>query len=89
MGKGAFAKCNNLSLVFVEDGCTLDAKDYVDASVTISRMPQTPIQELRNSSNVVIPDGITGIGGTWFSYSNIETVVIPSTIETIGARAFC
>lgn len=62
VGKNAFASCHNLKLAFVESGCTLNARDYLDLSVTISQMPQIPIRDLRSCADVKIPDNITGIG---------------------------
>lgn len=48
---------------------------------------------LGNETNVVVPDVVNGIvptqiGSQVFSNSNIESIVLPDTIETIGENAF-
>lgn len=41
------------------------------------------------SDTVNVPEGVTNIGGYAFAYnSNIETIVLPSTVTTLNDRAF-
>lgn len=49
---------------------------------------------LGNDTNLVVPDVVNGIvptelGGNIFKNSNIESIVLPDTITTIGDGAFC
>ena len=41
------------------------------------------------TGEVVLPEGVTSIGTYAFMYTNISSVVYPSTITSIGNRAFC
>lgn len=49
---------------------------------------------LGNDTNLVVPDVVNGIvptelGGNLFKNSNIESIVLPDTIDTIDSNAFC
>lgn len=49
---------------------------------------------LGNETNLVVPDIVNGIvptelGGNIFKNSNIESIVLPDTVDTIGDNAFC
>lgn len=49
---------------------------------------------LGNDTNIVVPDIVNGIvptelGGNIFKNSNIESIVLPDTVTTIGDNAFC
>lgn len=49
---------------------------------------------LGNDTNLVVPDTVNGIvptelGGNLFKNSNIESIVLPDTVDTIGDNAFC
>lgn len=49
---------------------------------------------LGNDTNLVVPDIVNGIvptelGGNLFKNSNIESIVLPDTVTTIGDGAFC
>lgn len=47
------------------------------------------VWDLRNLREVVIPEGVEGIGRHWFYYTAVESVTIPASVREIGARAFC
>ena len=39
--------------------------------------------------NLVVPDGVTSIGGyAFYNYTNLKSVTIPSSVTSIGKRAF-
>ncbi len=49
----------------------------------------TPWYRFRNYiSEIIIDNGITSIGNCGFSYMNIDEIVLPDTIETVGNNAF-
>jgi hypothetical protein len=47
------------------------------------------LRYLGNASHVVIPDGVVSIGSqAFYNNTNIESIEIPDSVSTIGARAF-
>ncbi len=47
-----------------------------------------PHPEYMNAAHVVIGEGITGVGEMTFAFYKMETLSLPSTLETIGDAAF-
>ena len=46
------------------------------------------VSDLRQQSNIVIPEGVERIGSYWFYGSAVQSVAIPSTVKEIGTAAF-
>lgn len=76
--------------IWVEDGCTIDVKKYVDYTVTVlpAKADNKFLRDLRQEKNVVIPDGTQCIGTKWFEHSEIESVRIPASVTEIQSDAF-
>ena len=47
------------------------------------------VWSLRELRKVVIPEGITRIGSSWFYDSKIESVEIAASVRELGSCAFC
>lgn len=79
-------------MVWVEEGCALDIREYVENSVEILLTRQREIYaqllELRKLKDVVIPEGFQEIGDQWFWNTEIESVEVPTSVTTIGRQAF-
>lgn len=89
------ALSSSLKIVSVEEGCQIDIRNYVSQPVQIKCFPSrdtivgdTLLRDLRACKNVVIPEGMQKIGARWFAGSEIETVLLPSTLQEIGEDAF-
>lgn len=95
LAKGALENCKNLRVVSVEDGCRADLMPIKDCCAHCMGPPLEtvvcgePLQGLRRLRKLVIPDGLERIGNHWFWNTDIEHVVIPSSVREIGAEAFC
>lgn len=68
---------------YYKDGLIVrDGSDY--SGVTLHRIPED-----YEEATVIIPEGVTAIGGYAFAHnSNIVTIVLPSTVTTLDDRAF-
>lgn len=90
IGDNTFSDCYNLRVVWVEDGCAPDIRQYVNYNVVV--LPTTvgdrPLQDLRRLKEIVIPEGVEKIGEYWFSRSDIESVIIPESVQVIEEYAF-
>lgn len=77
-------------MVYVEDGCGLNIRNYVEDSVMILpvMVGDKPLRDLRRLSEVVIPEGVETIESNWFSHSDIESVTIPKSVKVIEKYAF-
>ena len=68
---------------YIENGIEL-REDGVTNEVTLYLVPAE-----YEGTTVNVPEGVTKIGGYAFAYnSNIETIVLPSTVTTLSDRAF-
>ncbi len=72
-----------ISSTLIKDGLTLK-QDGVTGTTTLYLVP-SDYQE----STVKVPEGVTNIGGYAFAYnSNVERIVLSSTVTTLNDRAF-
>lgn len=81
-------------VVSVQEGCSASlswANLPVSANVVPSGVAPwgSPLQELRNLKEIVVPDGTEKIGNYWFWGSCTESVSIPASVKEIGTEAFC
>lgn len=88
-------KSSNRVVVLVEEGCSVDVRNYVDYDVDIVTIPSRrimagnqPLWELRALKDVAIPNGIEKIGDRWFAGSSVESVRVPASVREIGKEAF-
>lgn len=93
VGNGAFFKCASLKQVFVEDGCKASTEHCVERSVLVGPPARAvagdkSVWELRDLRQVVIPEGVERIGAHWFHGTDVETVLVASSIREIGHAAF-
>ena len=73
---------NSLYAKYVKDG--IQYISYADGSVRLYLVPAD-----YEETTVVLPEGVTEIGGYAFAYNtNIEKIVLPSTVTTLNDRAF-
>lgn len=72
--------------------CRENVTGTVEIPATVKGKPVTALAENSFSncevSEVIVPDGVIYIGHYAFSYSSIETVSLPSSLEEIGESAF-
>ncbi len=73
---------NKKILVAAGNGSTIPA----DGSVT--SIGEYAFSECQSIADVIIPDGITNIGGFAFHNSSIVSITIPSSVTNIGDNAF-
>ena len=67
---------------YSKNGLTL--KSDGDGNVTLYLVPET-----YEGTTLTVPEGVTAIGGYAFAYNtNIEKIVLPSTVTTLNDRAF-
>ena len=91
----AFEKCQNLSTVLMDDGCTVSLScTGIPASANVGFLQEMTIcgsslSELRQLKQVTIPDGTERIGNYWFWGSEVENVEISASVREIGIEAFC
>ena len=45
--------------------------------------------DLRVRREVAIPEGLERVGDGWFAGSEVESVVIPASVRSLGREAFC
>jgi len=84
IGSFAFNGCGCLaSIVVDEENNVFDSRDNCNAII------ETNTNKLRFGCNeTVIPNTVTSIAAYAFYYSKIKTIVIPSSVLTIGNNAF-
>ncbi len=84
IGSYAFADCNSLESISVEEGNTVyDSRDNCNAII------RTNYDELAiGCKNTVIPNTVTSIGSYAFSRSNLESIEIPNSVQWINSDAF-
>lgn len=94
IGSETFEYCERLRKICVEDGCEASlsgacvpnsAKLVLLSSALVGG---TNIQDLRQTKELVVPEGTEKIGSHWFCDCAVEKVEIPASIKEIGADAF-
>lgn len=80
-------------IIWVEEDSALNVKKYVGDSVKVLLVNETRVWgellwDLRQLSEVVIPEGVEEIEGFWFSWSGIESVSISRSVRIIEQGAF-
>lgn len=93
IGRHAFANCNKLKVVWIEDGCAVNIGNYVNNSVTVLSLKQKMVEHefllnLRTKKDIVIPISVEIIEDSWFWGCEIESVSIPTSVREIKANAF-
>ena len=92
IGKEAFRDCNNLNKVIIED-----LSSWCKISFDYSALSSNPLyyaghlysDDQTEIKELVIPDGVSSIGGCSFlGCSSISSVTIPNSVTTIGHHAF-
>ncbi len=89
IGDSAFSGCSGLTAVYITDlakWCGISFEGY-DAN---------PLYYAHNLylngsliTDLIIPDGVTGIGDSaFYNYTNLTSVTIPDNVTSIGASAF-
>ena len=72
-GVSTFTGCHNLETVIFEEGMT--------------KIPDVALYCCESVKNIVIPEGVTIIGNRSFRATGIETLNLPSSLETIEANS--
>lgn len=95
VGRHAFTSCSKIELLWVNnrlDICSLRGECVPDSVIVLSAKAVAggaPLWDLRRQKEVTIPEGAQEIGEEWFKSSEVESVTIPTSIESIGKGAFC
>lgn len=97
IGNDAFAGCGNL-WIHCEEGSYAHKYAMQNSIAYIISKPTIPAFEINNgiltkyngnATNVIIPDGVVGIGASAFAFaSGIKSVTIPEGVTFIGTGAF-
>lgn len=85
ISSSAFGLCNGLDYISVEEGNTAyDSRNNCNAVIrTMSNYLAV------GTNNTVIPEGVTSIGESAFSYrTGLTSIVLPSSLRTIYTNAF-
>lgn len=97
IGEGAFEKCNQLQRVIVPESVTsIGPSAFKDCTLLESLVFEGNLAEIPSSmclgcsslTSFNIPDGVTTIGGSAFQGTNLQTVIIPESVVSIGKWAF-
>ena len=90
IGDEAFYDCNGLTKVIVSDiaaWCGISFSNFSSNPITYARHLYS--DENTEITNLVIPNGVTGIGEYAFSYcSGLTSITIPNSVTSIGNGAF-
>lgn len=93
-GPYAFADCEGLSTISVEEGCAACLyregmpEMTIVQSLSATLTGDKRLLGLRGPAQVVIPDGAERVCNHWFWDSVVEEVLIPASVQEIGAQAF-
>ena len=74
IGTSAFESCTNLQSVTLPNSITAI---YTDAFYGCTKL-----------GDINLPEGLTTINSRAFEYCNLDTIIIPSTVTSIGNKAF-
>ena len=94
-GQYAFAECDSLRQIYVEDGCEVQLSGTgVPNSTKVgppieATMGDIKICNLKHCRELTISEGIERIGNHWFWGNNVENVTVPASVREIGTEAFC
>lgn len=89
LAEGSLPKPTNVA----EAGATTDQEewqkdDFVIEDNIVKGFSDKGKEKVKTNKNLVIPDGVTKIGSSAFSYKDLISVQIPNTVITIGEGAF-
>ena len=87
IGSGAFNKCNKLMSINVAP----DNAWYTDEDGILFNKKKTAIVRYpagRTETNYTIPDGVTYISDAFSDCSNLESIYIPDSVDSLGESAF-
>ena len=93
-GPYAFADCEDLSTISVEEGCVACLyREGVPETTIVQSLSATLTWDrrllgLRGFAQVVIPDGVERVCNHLFWGSVVEEVLIPASVQEIGTQAF-
>ena len=92
VGERAFWWC--FATIYVLPEMKFDIEDHADGR-TVVRLPpldvrvgKATLEELRNTREVSLPDGLETIGRLWFAGSGVEKVSVPASVREIAEGAF-
>lgn len=90
-----FGNCQSLKTIYVKDSWdqSLSCTDVpVSARIVIlheNTVFSSPLWESKKVKDVVIPDGTALIDSHLFWRSEIESVVVPASVRSMGVDVFC
>lgn len=96
VGKYAFAGCEKLETVVIEEGVTeipecmfmnMQAIKSLTLPSTLKTIGAYAFDRY-GAESIELPEGLETIGEDAFANSNLTSIKIPSTVSTIGSRAF-
>ncbi|MCQ2552814.1 MAG: leucine-rich repeat domain-containing protein, partial [Clostridia bacterium] len=67
---------------------SIEIPEYDYEGNKVTKIKDYAFYERSNIKSVKLPEGLTEIGGSAFSRSGIESIIIPSSVRTIGKYAF-
>ena len=86
---GAFGNCSGLTAVYITDiaaWCKISFSDEYSNPLCLAKHLFMNGREIKD---LIIPDGVTSIGGyTFFKCSGLTSVTIPNSVTSIGNSAF-
>lgn len=97
IGDYSFYKCSNLREITIPNSVTsfgLASFEYcsslekINLPTNLTEMGNYCLAYCTSLPSLVIPDGVTTLSQGLFHSSNIKSVTLPSTLETIGINAF-
>lgn len=97
VGSGAFANCQNLKTLVLEEGVeTIEKKAFsscwplktIQFPSTLKTISDEAFSNCSSGPDIVLPEGLESVGSNAFSWSNSNKVIIPSTLKTLGDYAF-
>ena len=84
IGDRAFMGCSGLTSIVVEpENTVFDSRENCNAIIETASNAL-----IQGCTNTVIPNSVTSIGGSAFSYSGLTSINIPNSVTTLGNYAF-